>query len=424
MRLPDLLPLRFEALRDGHDDLQTVLADPSRVGALGHRQDRIAVPHHHLDRVADDAPVHQRRASGQGRHQQSRRSGSAGAKGEVGGLALIAHRGRDAGFGAAVAGDVAGLVVVGEDPGGGGADARQTGTGLANQGWKDSGDAARFADGRFAEAPLALAEVQGYAYEAALAGAALLDAFGLPDGERWRTFAAGLADRFRGRFWVSDQHGPYPAMALDGSGLPVDSVTSNMGHLLSTGILNADETAAVAARLTAPDMSDAYGLRTMSSTSGGYGPLRYHCGTVWPHDTAIAVTGLARSGHPDAAARLIEGILAAAPAFDYRLPELWGGDARTDTPAPVPYPAACRPQAWSAAAAIALMTAMTGLEPDVPAGRLHLRPTGPLPVGALTVTGLTVAGERLDITIASDGRIDSVSAPAGLTVEEHTASRA
>ncbi|MEE1761459.1 glycogen debranching N-terminal domain-containing protein [Streptomyces sp. SP18BB07] len=296
-----------------------------------------------------------------------------------------------------------------------------TGTGLANQGWKDSADAARFADGRLAEAPLALAEVQGYAYEAALAGAALLDAFGLPGGERWRTFAADLADRFRARFWVRDQHGPYPAMALDGSGRPVDAVTSNMGHLLATGILNADESAAVAARLAAPDMSDGYGLRTMSSASGGFGPLRYHCGAVWPHDTAIAVTGLARTGHPEAAVQLIEGLLDAAPAFDYRLPELWGGDARADTPAPVPCPAACRPQAWSAASAIALMSALTGLEPDVPAGRLHLRPTGPLPVGALTITGLTVAGEQLDLTIDSDGRIESVSAPAGLTVEKHPA---
>ncbi|MEU5365374.1 glycogen debranching N-terminal domain-containing protein [Streptomyces sp. NPDC005925] len=298
-----------------------------------------------------------------------------------------------------------------------------TGTGLANQGWKDSGDAARYADGRLAEAPLALAEVQGYAYEAALAGAALLDSFALPGGEHWRTFATGLADRFRARFWVADQQGPYPAMALDGSGRPVDSVTSNMGHLLATGILNAEESAAVAARLAAPDMSDAYGLRTMSSQSGGFGPLRYHCGTVWPHDTAIAVTGLARTGHPRAAARLVEGILAAAPAFDYRLPELWGGDARADTPAPVPYPAACRPQAWSAATAIALMTALTGLEPDVPAGRLRLRPTGPLPVGALTVAGLKVAGGRLDITIGTDGRITSIAAPPGLVVEEHTAPR-
>ncbi|MGW1216188.1 glycogen debranching N-terminal domain-containing protein [Streptomyces sp. NPDC002499] len=299
----------------------------------------------------------------------------------------------------------------------------RSGTGLANQGWKDSGDAARFADGSLAEAPLALAEVQGYAYEAALAGAALLDAFELPDGDRWRTFAAALADRFRARFWVSDRQGPYPAMALDGSGRPVDAVASNMGHLLATGILDADETAIVAARLAAPDMSDAYGLRTMSSKAGGFGPLRYHCGAVWPHDTAIAVAGLARTGHHEAATRLIEGILDAAPAFDYRLPELWGGDARADTPAPVPYPAACRPQAWSAAAAIALLTALTGLEPDVPAGRLRLRlrPTGVLPVGALTVAGLTVAGERLDVAIGSDGRIESVSGPAGLVVEEHPA---
>ncbi|MFE7896655.1 hypothetical protein ACFU3E_03755 [Streptomyces sp. NPDC057424] len=97
-----------------------------------------------------------------------------------------------------------------------------------------------------------------------------------------------LADRFRTRFRVADQHGPYPAMALGGSGRPVDSVTSNLGHLLATGILNADETATVAARLAAPDMPDAYGLRTMSSRSGGYGPPRHHCGTVRPHDTAVA----------------------------------------------------------------------------------------------------------------------------------------
>ncbi|WP_202919312.1 glycogen debranching N-terminal domain-containing protein [Saccharothrix deserti] len=298
------------------------------------------------------------------------------------------------------------------------------GTGLANQAWKDAGDAVRFTDGRLADAPLALAEVQGYAYEAALSGAALLDAFGLPGGERWRTFADGLADRFRARFWVTDQQGPYPAIALDRSGRPVDAVASNMGHLLATGILDTAETAAVAARLAAPDMSDAFGLRTMSSRSGGFGPLRYHCGAVWPHDTAIAVTGLARTGHPEAAARLVEGILAAAPAFDYRLPELWGGDARTDTRAPVPYPAACRPQAWAAASAIALTTALIGLEPDVPAGRLLLRPGGPSPVGALAVAGLTIAGERLDVTIDSGGRIESVSAPVGLTVEGYAASQA
>ena len=124
----------------------------------------------------------------------------------------------------------------------------------------------------------------------------------------------------------------------------------------------------------------------------------------WRPQAGMGVTGLARSGHPEAAARLIEGILAAVSAFGHRLPELWGGDARTVTPAPVLYPAACRPQAWSAAAAIALMTVMTGLDPDVPTGRLHFRPRGPLPVGALTI-----AGKRLDITINSGGRVESVT---------------
>jgi len=296
-----------------------------------------------------------------------------------------------------------------------------SGSGLANQGWKDSGDSVRFADGRLAGPPVALAEVQGYAHEAARGGATLLDAFGLPGGDRWRAFAADLEGRFRARFWTVDDRGPYPAMALDGSGRRVDAVASNMAHLLGTGLLDADESAVVAARLAAPDMSDAFGLRTMSSRAGGFGALRYHCGAVWPHDTAIAVTGLVRAGKGEAAAGLVEGLLAASAAFDGRLPELWGGDARDRLPAPVPYPAACRPQAWSAASAVGLVSSVLGLAPDVPGGRLVVRPVRPSPVGALAVEGLQVAGERLDVAVDRDGRVESVRAAAGLSVEESAA---
>ena len=113
----------------------------------------------------------------------------------------------------------------------------ESGQGLANQGWKDSSDAIQFRDGRLARAPIALCEVQAYAYEAALGGAELLEAFGLEVRERWRQLAAELADRFRSHFWVADDEGPYPAVALEGDGTPVGSLSSNIGHLLGTGLL-------------------------------------------------------------------------------------------------------------------------------------------------------------------------------------------
>jgi glycogen debranching enzyme len=291
-----------------------------------------------------------------------------------------------------------------------------SGTGLANQGWKDSGDAVRYADGRLAAAPMAMAEVQGYAHEAAQSGAALLDAFDRPGAAAiWRTWAARLSDRFRSSFWTSDEHGAYPALALDGTGAPVDAVASNMAHLLATGLLDEKESALVVDRITAPDMADGYGLRTMSALAGGYAPLRYHCGTIWPHDTAIAVAGLARSGNGHRAGELIEGLLAASAAFDGRLPELWGGDPRHRAPAPVPYPAACRPQAWAATTAISLLGSILGIEPDVPGGTLALRPAQISGIGALSVSGLQVAGHRLDLQLNADGRI-AATTDAALTL--------
>jgi glycogen debranching enzyme len=226
-----------------------------------------------------------------------------------------------------------------------------TGTGLSNQGWKDSGDSVQWRDGRLAEGPIALCEVQAYAYEAAMRGAALLDELG-DDGEPWRAWAARLAVRFREAFWVDDPAGAYPAIALDARKRPVDTVTSNLGHLLGTGLLSPDEAALVARRLVSPELDSGYGLRTMSTDSAGYWPLAYHGGSVWTHDTAIAITGLAREGFATEAAQLSEGLLRAAVAFGYRMPELHSGDPASEVPVPVPYPAACRPQAWSAAAAV------------------------------------------------------------------------
>ncbi len=235
--------------------------------------------------------------------------------------------------------------------------------GLANQGWKDTPDAVRWADGRRATAPLALCEVQGYAYAAATKGAALLDAFGLPGAARWREWAESLQERFRKTFWLTDEFGRYPAIALDANKEPVDGAASNMGHLLGTGLLTADEARSIADRIVKPDLNCGFGLRTLSSTSDAFNPLSYHCGSVWPHDTAIAVLGLAAEGEHAAARALAEGLLAAAETFDHRLPELFAGTSAKECQPVVPYATACRPQAWSAAGAVAIVSYLEGWSP-------------------------------------------------------------
>jgi hypothetical protein len=236
-----------------------------------------------------------------------------------------------------------------------------SGHGLANQGWKDSGDSIRWHDGSLAQGPIALCEVQGYAYEAALNGAALLDAFGREGGETWRQWAAYLKSRFREAFWVHDEHGRYPAIALDAQKRPVDGISSNMGHLLGTGILDEDERRHVVDRLLDPTMFSGYGIRTLSTTNAAYWPLRYHAGSVWSHDTAMTITGLLRDGFEEEAALLARGLLSAAEGFDYRLPELFAGHGADEVWPPVPYPASCRPQAWAAASVVPVAMALGGL---------------------------------------------------------------
>jgi glycogen debranching enzyme len=244
----------------------------------------------------------------------------------------------------------------------------ESGHGLANQGWKDSGDSIQWRDGRLAEGPIALCEVQGYAHEAAEAGAVLLDAFGDAEAaDDWRAWAGDLRARFRDAFWIGDAEGGYPAIALDVAGNPVDTLTSNIGHLLGTGILSPADESRVAALLADPRLASGFGVRTMATDSGGYWPLSYHGGSVWAHDSAIVIGGLTRSGHGDVARRLAADLLDAAATFGYRMPELFGGTTKGPRPgsAPIPYPASCRPQAWAAAAAV------------VVAGVLETRPASP-----------------------------------------------
>jgi glycogen debranching enzyme len=270
----------------------------------------------------------------------------------------------------------------------------ESGHGLANQGWKDSNDAVQWPDGTIATAPIALCEVQGYAYAAAVKGAELLEAHG-ESGDEWRAWAAALQERFRETFWVDG----YPAIALDGAKNPVVGRASNMGHLLGTGLLDADEEQTVADVLAGADLNSGFGLRTLSTAMTRFNPLGYHTGSVWPHDTAMTVQGLFASGQSDVASSYVEGLVRAAEAFDYRLPELYGGRGTSEESTPTPYPLSCRPQAWAAASAVAVLVAALGIEPDVPGGTLLVNPADSVPWDKLELDGLLVGGEKLTVRL-------------------------
>jgi len=280
-----------------------------------------------------------------------------------------------------------------------------TGRGLSNQGWKDSHDSVQFADGRLAEPPIALSEVQAYAYEAAVRGSSLLAAYDVAGPPGLTAWADDLRERFGRNFWVDSPGGGHVAIALDGDGRPVDSVSSNMGHLLGTGVLSGPATARVASLLAEPRMDSGFGLRTLASDSPRFSRLSYHGGAVWPHDTAIAVRGLASEGRHDQAGRLARGLFAAAEGVGHRLPELYGGDAAVDVPLPSAYPAACRPQAWSAAAPLAALVAVAGISVDTGAGLVRHPERTSTALGAFVLRGLRAGDHRLDVLVDDDGRV-------------------
>jgi hypothetical protein len=200
-----------------------------------------------------------------------------------------------------------------------------TGHGLANQGWKDSPDAIRHPDGGIATGPIALVEAQAYAVEALLGAADLLDALGEDGGDRWRAAGEALAERVRASYWVQRDGLRYLAMALDGSRDPVQSLGSNMGHVLGTGALTPAEARDVADALASPDLRDGFGLRTLGERTGGFNPIGYHTGSIWTHDTAIAALGLSREGLHAEATALAATLVEAGAAFGNRLPELYSG---------------------------------------------------------------------------------------------------
>ena len=279
--------------------------------------------------------------------------------------------------------------------------------GLVNQGWKDSADSVRNRDGSLGEGPIALVEVQGYAY-AARRGLARLAR--LRGDEALATSQENAADRLRRRFedafWMEDA-GTY-AMALDGAKQQVDGIASNAGHALWTGIADEKRAVRTAAALTGGGMWSGWGIRTLSADTIGYNPIGYHLGSIWPHDNAICAAGFARYGLFDATRQVAGALFEATAHFrEARLPELFCGFERATSPLPVPYPVACSPQAWAAGSLYHLMSAALGMRPDARAGRLELvRPALPKWLPSLRLLGLRVGAAAVDLEFsAQEGSI-------------------
>lgn len=275
--------------------------------------------------------------------------------------------------------------------------------GLVNQSWKDSGDSMQHADGTLLEPPIAPVEVQGYVFAAYAGLAPVFEALGDSQmAKSLRVKAKQLRDSFNNDFWCD---GGWFALALDGKGHKAEPVTSNPGHAMWTGIASPEHAGIQASRLFEPDMFSGWGLRTLSSGAPRYNPQGYHNGTVWPHDNSIAAMGLKRYGFEAEVNRLGTVMFEAARAFPYyRLPELFGGNPRSAHKSPVPYPVACRPQAWAAGAIPLITQAILGLHPDATNHRLYVvRPTLPEWLGVITVSGLSVAGAQVSLRYQRTG---------------------
>jgi glycogen debranching enzyme len=259
---------------------------------------------------------------------------------------------------------------------------RNLATGLVNQCWKDSWDSMQFADGRLARGPIATCEIQGYVYDAYRRSARLAREVWRDDrlSDRLEQRASDLRARFRQDFWMPERG--CHALALDGDKRQVDSLTSNIGHLLWSGILNDSEAAATADLLVHPQMYSGWGVRTLGTQEAGYNPLGYHTGTVWPHENSLIVAGLARYGLHEHAHTIGASTFAAAKYFEHRLPEVFAGFPVDLASVPVRFPTASRPQAWSAGTPLLLLSTVLSLAPqdtvaetDLPgaAGHISLR---------------------------------------------------
>jgi glycogen debranching enzyme len=265
-------------------------------------------------------------------------------------------------------------------------DRRNKETGLENQCWKDSFDSIAFSDGRLAERPLATCEIQGYVYDAKIRSARLArEVWKDPAlADKLERDAAELKVRFNADYWMPDKR--CFALALDRDKKQVDSISSNIGHLLFSGIVDADKVEDVVGHLMGENLFSGWGIRTMAVGEARYNPIGYHVGTIWPHDNSIIALGLMRYGHHAEAAKIAYGILEAANYFNHRLPEAFAGYPRIETGFPVEYPTACSPQAWATGAPLLMLRVLLGLEPL--GGHLVVEPAIPAEIAHLGLLGI------------------------------------
>ena len=278
---------------------------------------------------------------------------------------------------------------------------RRSEAGLANQGWKDSHDSISHADGELAVGPIALVEVQAYVYAAKRAAAQIARALGEPlYGAALDSQAESLRTQFEQQFWW-EEFGTY-ALALDGHKRPCRVRSSNAGHALFAGIAEAERARRVAAGLMGDSFFCGWGIRTLARGEVRYNPMSYHNGSVWPHDNALIALGLARYGLRAETMSILDGLFAAATSMDLRrLPELFCGFARRPGRGPTLYPVACNPQAWAAAAPMALLQACLGLSFDLPARIVRLeQPVLPEWLDQVTLRGISLGADDVDVRIS------------------------
>jgi glycogen debranching enzyme len=282
---------------------------------------------------------------------------------------------------------------------------RRAEPGIRNQSWKDSDDSMRFADGTIAEPPIAPVEVQGYVYDAKRRMSELAREVWRDRGlaDRLEAEAEQLRERFNEAFW-DEERGRY-VLGLDRDKRRIDSLCSNVGHLLWSGIVVPERVDTLVDQLMGEGLWSGWGVRTMASTEGGFNPLSYHNGTVWPHDNSLIAAGLARYGRWSEAQRIVRRMLEAAAHFEYQLPEVFAGFPRADTPFPIAYPTAARPQAWAAGAPVILLQALLGLQPD--RRRQTLESVAPLELpswaGRLRLSGVRAFGRAWDVRLDDGG---------------------
>ena len=285
--------------------------------------------------------------------------------------------------------------------------------GYENMGWKDSGDAVMYPDGRLVSGPKALCELQGYVYDAWLRMAQVyLELGNEARAEQLRAKAEALFRHFNDAFW--DEAGGYYAYALDGEKRQVLSVASNPGHCLWSGIVPRDRALRVVKRLMASDMWSGWGIRTLSSAHTSYNPYAYQLGSVWPHDNAVIALGLKRYGFHNEAAQVARAISEAASHFQgNQLPELYAGLQKNGNNFPVQYLGANVPQAWAAGSAFGLLKAILGLAPDAPQNRLYVDPALPHWLPDVTLLNLKVGASSLSVRFWLDGTESHVEVLAG-----------